>query len=91
LSEPGAGPYRGRPQGTSDVRPTAQAHKNGGALFITWEEGSNGLRCAREFLGHAFSANRARQVEITTRGIVLQRVLTALYLSAARGHGISRA
>jgi hypothetical protein len=28
-------------------------------------------------------------VEITTRGMVLQRVLVALYLSAAKGHSVA--
>ena len=38
------------------------------------------LRCARQRLGHVRSTNKARQAEITTRGVVLQRVLDALYL-----------
>jgi hypothetical protein len=38
---------------------------------------------------HVFSANRARHVEIATRGAVLQRVLDALHLSAAQGHGVA--
>ena len=46
-------------------------------------------RCARQCVGHVISADRARQVEITTRGVVLQRVLAALYLSAAEGHGVA--
>jgi hypothetical protein len=43
------------------------------------------LRCARQFEGHVISAKRARHVEITTYGVVLQRVLAALSLSAAKG------
>jgi hypothetical protein len=40
-------------------------------------------------LEHVFSAKWARHVEITTRGAVLQQVLAALYLSAAKGHGVA--
>jgi hypothetical protein len=40
-------------------------------------------------LKHVFSANRARPVESASRGAVLQWVLAALYLSAAKGHGVA--
>jgi predicted dehydrogenase len=47
------------------------------------------FRAAHSFLDHVFSANRARQLEITARGIIVQRVVDALYLSCARRHGVS--
>jgi predicted dehydrogenase len=47
------------------------------------------LRTAHGFLDHVFMANRAQQLEITARGIVVQRIVDAFYLSCARRHGVS--
>jgi hypothetical protein len=46
------------------------------------------LCCARTVLAHMYSSNRERLLEITARGITLQRVLDASYLSAAKDHDI---
>jgi predicted dehydrogenase len=47
------------------------------------------FRSAHAFLDHVFSANRAQQLEITARGVVIQKIIDALYLSCAKGHGVS--
>jgi predicted dehydrogenase len=46
------------------------------------------LRAAHGFLHNCFAANRAQQLELTARGVVLQRCLDGLYLSAAKGQGV---